>query len=105
MASRPHIGLAFKRLHEARALNAYLLAEYDRSRAGTDASLDTRVTLKAGGQGQSTTGAAGPAKQVPSPKGLTWSPDYAKLVKRARQATKRDTSRRNGWRGGREGDG
>lgn len=89
MASRPHIGLAFKRLAEARALNAYLLAEYDRARAGTDGALDTRVTLKEGGQGTRANSAAGRAERVPSKNSSsTYEPDYAILVKRARQAAK-----------------
>lgn len=94
MASRPHIGLAFKRLYEARALNAYLLAEYDRSR---DPSLDTCVTLKEGGQGSIEKPAAGPRGARTTPRGgrrgdrpgdLTGAPPYAILVKRARQAAK-----------------
>lgn len=94
MASRRHIGLAFKRLYEARALNAYLLTEYDRSR---DPSLDMGVILKEGGQGSIEKPAAGPreARSAPRggrrgdrPGGLTAAPDYATLVKRARQAAK-----------------
>lgn len=90
MASRPHIGLAFKRMHEARALNAYLIAQLDRSRAGTDVKLDTCVTLKEGGQGTRTNSAGGRAERVPSENNpLTDHERYAKLVRRARQSAKR----------------
>jgi len=77
-------------MHEARALNAYLLAELDRSRAGTDEALDTRVTLKEGGQGspqmppeaRAERGSFSTAKIGR----LTKSARRAILVERARQA-------------------
>lgn len=80
-------------MHEARALNAYLLAELDRSRAGTDVPLDTCATLKEGGQGlsklapQAARSAFPPLPEMADH--LTWPDEYAILVKRARQSAKR----------------
>lgn len=89
MASRPHIGLAFKRLHEARALNAYLLVELAGREPTAAGGLTCVLHLKEGGRDRSN-GAAGHAERVPSQRDLTRPAEYAILVKRARRDFKRE---------------
>lgn len=98
MASRPHIGLAFKRMHEARALNAYLIAQLDRSRAGTDVPLDSGVTLKEGGQGPPQTPAGGAREARSFSKERLES-----LGSRAKRAIMRERARQNKTYAGKKG--